>query len=288
MRAAAAPAVMNPQDVMEPQAWPPSTVLNIAAYRFVALNDLPALRERLLSTATTLQLKGTVLLAQEGINLVLAGAPQAVRRWLQGLYGDARFAGLKPKESHSAGQPFQRLKVKIKREIIRMDSPQVRPETGRAPVVDATTLARWLAQGHCDAGRPLLLLDTRNRFEVQAGRFEGAVDWGLERFGEFPAALQQHQPELAGHTVVSYCTGGIRCEKAVLHMQQLGVANSYQLEGGILQYFEDTAGAAPGWSGRCVVFDERDSLDTQLAAPAAPAVSDALGANGQSSRASAP
>jgi UPF0176 protein len=130
--------------------------------------------------------------------------------------------------------------------------------------VAATTLARWITQGHCDEGRPLKLLDTRNDFEVDAGAFEGAVDWRLRKFSEFPAALAAHQADFAGHTVVSYCTGGIRCEKAALVMQDLGLDHSYQLEGGILKYFEDTQGQAPGWRGRCFVFDERVGLDTAL------------------------
>jgi UPF0176 protein len=130
--------------------------------------------------------------------------------------------------------------------------------------VAATTLARWITQGHCDAGRPIKLLDTRNALEVDAGAFDGAVDWRLQRFSDFPAALAAHRDSLAGHTVVSYCTGGIRCEKAALVMQQMGVAHSWQLDGGILKYFEDTAGQAPGWRGQCFVFDQRDALTTSL------------------------
>jgi UPF0176 protein len=167
-------------------------------------------------------------------------------------------------------QPFKRLKVKIKREIIRMNQPAVRPAAGRAPAVAASTLARWITQGHDDDGAPIKLLDTRNAFEVDAGAFEGALDWRLARFSDFPAALAAHRDELADHTVVSYCTGGIRCEKAALVMQGLGLANSFQLEGGILKYFEDTGGTAPGWRGGCFVFDERIALATTLS-PACPA-----------------
>jgi UPF0176 protein len=107
------------------------------------------------------------------------------------------------------------------------------------------------------------MLDTRNGFEVDAGAFEGAIDWRLERFSDFPAALAAHRDQLAGKTVVSYCTGGIRCEKAALVMQALGVERTFQLEGGILRYFEQTDGA-PGWRGRCFVFDEREELATDL------------------------
>ncbi len=240
-------------------------ILNISSYRFVPLQDLPALRERLFEAAQSRGLKGTVLLAEEGINLFLAGAAEAVHGWLDALRADARFAGLPAKESWSDAQPFKRLKVKIKREIIRMDMPAVQPASGRAPAVGSATLARWIAQRCDDSGRPLLLLDTRNGFEVDAGAFEGAVDWRLAKFSEFPAALAAHRERLASHTVVSYCTGGIRCEKAALVMQAMGLPHSYQLEGGILKYFEETGGAAPGWRGRCFVFDERVALDTTLA-----------------------
>ena len=242
----------------------PRPYLNIATYRFVPLDDLPALRQRLFDQAESAGLKGTVLLAEEGVNLCLAGPPDGVAAWLTALHQDERFAGLQPKPSWSDTQPFKRLKVKIKREIIRMNQPAIRPAAGRAPAVAATTLARWITQGHCDEGRPIKLLDTRNAFEVDAGAFEGAVDWRLHKFSDFPAALAAHRAGFDGHTVVSYCTGGIRCEKAALVMQEAGLAHTVQLEGGILKYFEDTAGQAPGWRGACFVFDERLGLDAAL------------------------
>ncbi len=241
-------------------------ILNIAAYRFVPLDGLPALRERLWQHAERHGLKGTVLLAAEGINLCLAGRREGVADWLAALEAEPGLGGLRPKESWSDQQPFKRLKVKLKREIIRMDLPAIRPAAGRAPALPAATLARWIAQGHCDQGRPIKLLDTRNDFEVDAGAFDGAVNWRLKKFSDFPAALAAHRDELAGHTVVSYCTGGIRCEKAALVMQQAGLDHSWQLEGGILKYFEDTGGAAPGWRGHCFVFDQRIGLDAGLQA----------------------
>lgn len=238
-------------------------VLNAAAYRFVDIADPALLRERLLAQASAEALKGTVLIAPEGINLFVAGAPECVRGWLRRLQEDPRFSAMPVRESFSAEAPFRRLRVRIKREIIRIDRPALRPAAGRAPAVDAATLARWLAQGHCDAGRPLALLDTRNAFEVEAGAFEDAIDWRLEKFGDFPAALDAHRAELEGCTVVSYCTGGIRCEKAALLMREHGVANVLQLDGGILGYFAAN-GDAPGWRGDCVVFDARGALDRRL------------------------
>ncbi|GAA0746391.1 sulfurtransferase [Ideonella azotifigens] len=240
-------------------------ILNISTYRFVALDGLEALRDHLHAEAQARDLKGTVLLAEEGINLFLAGSAEAVNGWLAVLRADPRFADLPAKESWSEAQPFERLKVKVKREIIRMNMPTVRPQGGRAPAVSPATVARWLAEGHDDAGREVVMLDTRNSFEVDAGAFDKAIDWRLEKFSDFPAALAAHREALQDKTIVSYCTGGIRCEKAALVMQDLGLAHSYQLEGGILKYFEETDGA-PHWHGGCFVFDEREVLDPTLQA----------------------
>ena len=238
-------------------------ILNLSAYAFVALDRLAERRERLHQQAAAQHLKGTVLLAEEGLNLVIAGAEAGVRDWLSGVRADPLLAALQVKESWSDTQPFRHLRVKVKAEIIRMNQPQVRPVAGRAPAVDAATLARWLGQGHDDNGRELLMLDTRNAFELAHGAFDGALDWDLSKFSDFPAALAAHRGELEGHTVVTYCTGGIRCEKAALAMRDAGVANDWQLDGGILRYLE-TVPDAPHWHGRCFVFDERESLDPQL------------------------
>ncbi len=235
----------------------------IAAYRFVDIDDGEALRQRLLPAAQGAGLKGTVLLAPEGINVALAGERSALQGWLDLLEADPRFAGLDVKWHTAAALPFGRLRFKLKPEIIRMNRPAVRPAAGRAPGVDAATLARWLDAGRCDEGRPVVMLDTRNAFEVDAGAFEAALDWRLHRFSDFPAALERHADALRGKTVVSYCTGGIRCEKAALWMARQGLPHVLQLEGGILRYFEQTVGA-PHWRGRCVVFDEREALDSRL------------------------
>ena len=241
-----------------------SDILNISAYKFVPLPDAVALRERLHARALALGLKGTVLLAEEGINLFLAGPGPAVDEFVAELRKDPRLADLAPKESWSARQPFRKMLVKVKREIIRMNHPTIRPAAGRAPAVAAATVRRWLDQGHDDEGRPVVTLDTRNAFEVDHGTFAGAIDWRLHKFSDFPAAVLAHQAELQGKTVVSFCTGGIRCEKAALFMQQAGLDHVYQLEGGILKYFEETGGAH--YRGRCFVFDEREALGTDLGA----------------------
>lgn len=244
-----------------------SAVVNIAAYKFVALDDLTGLRAQLLALANEHALKGTILLAEEGVNLFLAGDAAGLDAFLVAFRADARFADLEVKFSYSDAIPFRKLLVKIKREIIRMNHPAIRPEAGRAPAVDGPTLARWLDQGTDDTGRPVVMLDTRNAFEVDAGTFKGALDWRIDRFTQFPDAVQAHRAELEGKTVVSFCTGGIRCEKAAIYMAESGIEHVYQLEGGILKYFEATGG--PGFEGNCFVFDERVSLDPALAPQAA-------------------
>jgi UPF0176 protein len=240
------------------------TVLNISCYHFVPLPDAPQLRDLLHARATAAGLKGTILLAEEGINMFLAGPAQGVRGFVDALRTDARFASLTPKESWSADVPFRKMLVKVKREIIRMDHPTIRPADGRAPSVSPATLRRWLDQGHDDAGRPVVTLDTRNAFEVDAGAFDGAIDWRIAKFTEFPPALAAHRAELENKTVVSYCTGGIRCEKAAILLREQGLEHVYQLEGGILKYFEETDGAH--YHGGCFVFDGREVLESDLSA----------------------
>ncbi|MDP9044808.1 MAG: sulfurtransferase [Pseudomonadota bacterium] len=239
------------------------SALNFSAYRFVALTDLADWRRRVLARAAAAHLLGTVLLAEEGINLFLAGREPDLRAFWIWLTAQAPFVGLPATESWSASAPFRKLRVKVKAEIIRMNRPTIRPQAQRAPQVDPVTLARWLDQGADDTGRPVVTLDTRNAFEVAHGRFAGAVDWQLAMFSDFPRALAERRSELEGKTVVSYCTGGIRCEKAALLMAEAGIADVYQLDGGILKYFERVGGQH--FIGNCFVFDERITLSDTLA-----------------------
>jgi len=241
-----------------------NTILNISAYKFVTLSDAQALRELLLHRANALQLKGTILLAEEGINLFLAGPEWYVRGFIAQLHQDARFSDIAPKESWTDKQPFKKMLVKVKGEIIRMNYPTIRPANGRAPAVAPATVKRWLDQGHDDAGRPVVTLDTRNDYEVDAGTFENTIDWRLTKFTEFPQALFDHKAELLDKTVLSFCTGGIRCEKAAILMQEVGLEHVYQLEGGILKYFEETDGSH--YLGSCFVFDERRAVAADLSA----------------------
>ena len=239
-------------------------ILNIAAYKFVDLPDTAQLRVRLLESARAWQLRGTILLAPEGINLFLAGPAEPLEDFLTVLREDPRFADLQVKRSWSAQQPFEKMLVKLKNEIIRMNHPAIQPASGRAPAVDALTVRRWLDQGHDDNGREVVTLDTRNAFEVDYGTFEGAIDWRIGKFTEFPDAFRAHQAELQGKTVVSFCTGGIRCEKAAIFMREAGLDSVFQLDGGILGYFEKAGDAH--YRGHCFVFDEREALAPDLAA----------------------
>lgn len=246
------------------QEHPDTPILNYATYKFVGLPDCAALGAGYKALATELGIRGTVLLAEEGINLFIAGPALAMRQFLAHLRQDPRLADLMPKESWSREIPYRRLFVKIKREIIRMNHPTIRPDQqARAPALAPKDLARWLAQGHDDEGRPVVTLDTRNAFEVDYGGFEGAIDWRIAKFSDFPAAVQAHREELRGKTVVSYCTGGIRCEKAAIYLQEQDLGSPvYQLDGGILKYFEDAGGAH--YQGSCFVFDEREALAPSL------------------------
>lgn len=236
-------------------------VRNIAAYHFVDIDDPDALAAALRERCEAHGLRGTALVAPEGINLFLAGAAGEVEAVLAWLRADARFAQLQAKASDSDAVPFARLKVKVKREIITFD-PALKPHATRAPAVAPEDFARWLAQGHDDAGRRLVVLDTRNREEVAHGRFDGAVALPIDNFTELPAAVAGHAGAWRDARVVSVCTGGIRCEKSVLWMQQAGFDHAVQLDGGILGYFEAVGGQ--GWHGGCFVFDERIALDPQL------------------------
>ncbi|GAB3553854.1 sulfurtransferase [Noviherbaspirillum agri] len=238
--------------------------VNIAGYKFITFADTAEKRPEFRKICVELGLKGTILLSPEGINLFLAGLREPIDRFLAWLRADERFADLEVKESYSERQPFTKMLVRLKREIITMKHPLIQPEKGRAPAVDAKTLKRWLDLGHDDAGKPVVMLDTRNAFEVDVGTFDNTIDYRIEKFSEFPEVVAQHKDELAGKTVVTFCTGGIRCEKAAIHMQDIGINSVYQLEGGILKYFEEVGGAH--YTGDCFVFDHRTALNPQLQA----------------------
>jgi UPF0176 protein len=237
-------------------------VLNIAMYHFTPVPDPAGLAARLRAAAEAGGLRGTVLVATEGVNAFLAGGERMVDDWLAVLRNEAGFEAIVVKRSFSRGVPFARLKVKLKREIISFRREETSPLRGRAASVAPADLARWIAQGRDDSGRRLLLLDTRNREEFALGTFEGAMTLPISKFTDLPAAVQAQREAFDNATVVGFCTGGIRCEKAVNWLHAAGIEHAYQLDGGILGYFEQVGGF--GYSGHCFVFDERIALDAEL------------------------
>ncbi|MDQ3287505.1 MAG: sulfurtransferase [Pseudomonadota bacterium] len=237
-------------------------MLNLAAYHFVHIGQPESLAADLRGWAEAGGLLGTALVAGEGLNLFLAGGEAEIGGFLAQLRRDSRFAHIRVKFSRSRKRPFSRLKVKVKPEIIAFRREGIAPLARRAPAVVPVDLARWLRQGCDDEGRRVVLLDTRNREEVAHGTFSDALTLPIDNFTELPEALAPHREALADATVVSFCTGGVRCEKAALWLQDDGMDNVLQLDGGILGYFEEVGGA--GYDGRCFVFDERVALDPQL------------------------
>jgi len=233
--------------------------LNISAYQFTPFEaaELPPLRERLLALCLARALKGTILLSTEGINLFVAGEDAAIRVFVAELHTIPALAGLAPKESFSAEQPFNRMLVKIKKEIISFGVDGIDPARQPAPKLSPQTLKQWL-----DEGRPVTLLDTRNDYEVRLGTFKGAIDPRIDHFREFPAAVRKLPDELKSQPVVMFCTGGIRCEKAGPFMVREGFEQVFQLDGGILKYFEECGGAH--YDGECFVFDRRVGVDPEL------------------------
>lgn len=230
-------------------------ILNIAGYKFIEMNDLDALRMTLLSQCEGFKLKGTILLSPEGINISLAGARPDISAFKSILASDERFADMRFHHTYSSQQPFQFLKVKLKNEIITLRQGDVAPlRDNRAPDISPAELKKWL-----DEKRDITLLDTRNDYEYRFGTFSGAINLHLHNFGELPEAVRDLDKQ---KPVVMFCTGGIRCEKAAIYMQNQGFKEVYQLDGGILGYFAQVGGAH--YEGECFVFDERVALDAYL------------------------
>ena len=236
-------------------------IANIAAYKFVPIDDADSLRKQMRDLCLRLALKGTILLAPEGINLFLAGSGEAIAEFLADLKRDRRFADLEPKWSWSDFVPFKRLRVKLKKEIVTLRAEGIDPVHSPAPLLTAAELKRWYEEG-----REFVILDTRNEWEYAAGTFENALNPHLHSFSEFPPTIDT-LTDLKDKTVVTFCTGGIRCEKAAPLLLMRGFREVYQLQGGILKYFEECGGAH--WQGNCVVFDDRGALDPQLRPAAA-------------------
>ena len=240
-------------------------ILVVAFYQFVSVGDTLAFRTHLREKVKTMDLRGTILISEEGINCMFGGPESAVRELIVeittsldvGLKKITGFEKFALKESWYDQIPFRRMLVKIKKEIIPLGRPDVRPAELTGPRLEPRDLKKWL-----DQGKDLVLLDTRNEYEIDHGTFKGARRMGLTYFRDFPQKLAAMKEELKDKTVVMFCTGGIRCEKAT----DLAMTDEfrgqfkevYQLEGGILKYFEECG--TEHYDGTCFVFDQRIAL----------------------------
>jgi UPF0176 protein len=227
------------------------TFLNIAAYKFLSLDNLASLQQELKSAA--LNCFGTILISPEGINIMLAGEPDSIRAFQAYLKIDSRFSDLHYKESESDLKPFRRFWVKIKKEIIAFGIPSINPVEHKAPYIKPAELKQRL-----DAQEEIIILDTRNDYEIVEGTFENAQQLNISNFRYFPEAAKSLPENLKNKTIVTVCTGGIRCEKAALLLQQYGFKNVYQLENGILEYLQQCG--TEHYNGKCFVFDERVAI----------------------------
>ena len=232
-------------------------IVNIAGYRFVDLPDRDDLCEPMFDVCMKAGLKGTVLLSPNGINFFLAGNKESTDLFISHLNSNERFSDIPIKVSHTDYQPFRRMLVKRKREIISLGMDEIRPAEFTGPHISPKEFKQML-----DDGDEVVVLDARNDYETRVGMFDGAVELDIASFREFPEAIGGLPDEYRSKTVVMYCTGGIRCEKASAVMLKAGFDDVRQLEGGILGYFEECGGTH--WNGDCFVFDQRVALDHQL------------------------
>ena len=230
---------------------------NISCYKFARLSDLKSLKAELLAACKQRELKGTILLSTEGINLFIAGPRDAVDEVVVLIRAIPGLEGLAPKYSDSDHQPFNRMLVRIKKEIIAFGVDGIDPATRISPKLKAAQLKQWL-----DEGKPVTLYDTRNNYEVKLGTFKNAVTAGIDSFRDFPQAVAELPEEMKEQPVVMFCTGGIRCEKAGPYMEREGFKEIYQLDGGILKYFEEVG--SDHYDGECFVFDQRVGVDPAL------------------------
>lgn len=246
-----------------PDTTDTNSYVNLSGYRFIHLEYLPLLQADLRAALVETGVLGTILLAEEGINIALAGRRDQTEAARKVLNADARFANLWLKESLSEQIPFSKLKVRIRHEIIAFDGPNAkdrqlhRPE---APALSPETVADWLK-----SDKDFTMLDTRNTYEIESGTFHTAEHLNIAHFRDFQSSVQKAVEEGTldpAKPIVTFCTGGIRCEKAAPWMIEAGFKEVYQIEGGILNYFEKTGGAH--WQGDCFVFDDRVEVDKSL------------------------
>lgn len=231
-------------------------ILNLNGYRFFAIPDPIALKEKILAVGRDLGIKGSVLLANEGINLSISGVEGEIRKFTDELHKLCNIDEIPYKESWSVKNPFKRFWVKVKKEIVTMGRPGL-PLQKKAPYIKPEELKKWFEEG-----KDFVLIDARKDFEYRMGHFKGAKNLGSIHFRDFPERLKNWKEVSFETPIVTYCTGGIRCEKAAPFLQELGYKNTYQLEGGILRYFEKCGGEY--FEGDCFVFDHRAAVDKKL------------------------
>jgi len=225
-----------------------------ALYRFCRLERFADLRAPLAAFCSALGIKGTLLLAREGINGTVAGSNAAISALAAHLEAMPELAGMEIKYSSSNDMPFHRMKVRLKREIVTMGQPDI------DPLRDA---GAYVAAGDWNAlisDPDTIVIDTRNDYEVSLGTFAGAINPETAKFGEFPAWFEAQQPDFKGKKIAMFCTGGIRCEKATAYVKSLGIDEVFHLKGGILKYLEEVSESESLWQGECFVFDERVSV----------------------------
>ena len=234
-----------------------NSVVNIAGYKFEPLEFPVDLVRMYQQKCDELKLKGTMLISKNGINFSLAGTKEATDAIINFLEKDDRFLNIPLKVTYSETQPFRRMKVRLKKEIISLGRKDINPRELTGERISPQDLKNLL-----DNKEDVLVLDTRNEYETRVGKFENAIDLNLDTFRDFPKAIESLPEEYKNKQIVMYCTGGIRCEKASAVMMKAGFVDVKQLEGGVLDYFKETGGAY--WEGDCFVFDERVALDTDL------------------------
>ena len=232
-------------------------VLNIAGYKFEPLDNVEVLVPEFQSVCDNLELKGSVYLSPNGINFSLAGSEEAMRQYIHFMEKDKRFLDIPLKKTYSETQPFRRMKVRPKKEIISLGRDDINPRELTGNYITPKELYAMYENND-----DVIVLDTRNEYETRVGLFENAIDLQLDTFRDFSEAIEQLPEEYKDKQIVMYCTGGIRCEKASAVMLKAGFTDVKQLEGGVLDYFKETGGKY--WNGDCFVFDERVALDTDL------------------------
>ena len=225
-----------------------------AFYKFVELPDFRALKDPILAMCRDKGIRGTILLAPEGINGTIAGAPQEMTEVMASIRAMPVFADLESKTSHAKTMPFRRMKVRLKKEIVTLGVAGIDPRHMAGHYVDPCDWNRLISEPG------VLVIDTRNAFEVAAGTFRGAIDPGTTSFGEFPAFVTRALAGREQQKIAMFCTGGIRCEKATSFLRAHGFENVHHLRGGILKYLETVPEAESLWQGSCFVFDEREGL----------------------------